>query len=163
MRNLLVCLAASFLVSCGSYTLYRTPAIKSVLAVTETGDTIAVPYRQFQRERYDNYTRFEWNNRWYWNNWRYHSDWGFFNTWWGIPNNVWVPNPRRYSPSYRQTPKQKYRPRNPRPKIVPKSYNATPRGRRSYENRSRTPNTTRNVTPQSTPRSNSGNRKSNNR
>lgn len=158
MRNLLVYLAASFLVSCGSYSVTRAPEIRSVLAVTETGDTIAVPISTIQSNKYDYYPRYRIYDPRYIDNWRYNADWGFFNTWWGLPVHTWVPNPPRYRTPDRQAPKQKER-----PKIIPKSYNATPRGGRSYENISRTPNTTRNVTPKSTPRSNSGNRKSNNR
>ena len=55
------------LYSCGSYTLQTNKGyeIKSILAVTEAGDTISVPYKDFLRERYDNYTRFNYNNNWY--------------------------------------------------------------------------------------------------
>lgn len=65
------------LYSCGSYTLQTNKGyeIKSILAVTEGGDTISVPYKDFLRERYDNYTRFNYNNNWYWNNWRYDYNW----------------------------------------------------------------------------------------
>ena len=54
------------LYSCGSYKLQTTnkgSKIKSILAVTQAGDTIAVPYKDFIRERYDNYTRFNYNNK----------------------------------------------------------------------------------------------------
>jgi len=49
------------LYSCGSYTLQtanKGSRIQSILAVTQAGDTVSVPYKDFIRERYDNYTRF---------------------------------------------------------------------------------------------------------
>jgi hypothetical protein len=61
---------ALLLTSCGSFT-HTSYRVESVLAITEKGDTIAVPLREFERQKYDTYTRFNYNNRWYWNNWRY--------------------------------------------------------------------------------------------
>ncbi len=60
------------LYSCGSYTLQTNKGyeIKSILAVTEVGDTIAVPYRQFVKYRDTQFVRYQHNNSWYWNNWR---------------------------------------------------------------------------------------------
>ena len=64
------------LYSCDVYNYSKNGyEVESILAVTEAGDTIAVPYKDFIRERYDNYTRFNWNNNWYYNNWRYDYSW----------------------------------------------------------------------------------------
>lgn len=64
------------LYSCDVYNYSKNGyEVESILAVTEAGDTIAVPYKDFIRERYDNYTRFNWNNNWYYNNWRYDYNW----------------------------------------------------------------------------------------
>ena len=63
------------LYSCGSYTLSTNKGyeVKSILAVTEVGDTIAVPYRQFVKYRDTQFVRYQHNNSWYWNNWRYND------------------------------------------------------------------------------------------
>ena len=63
------------LYSCDVYNYSNDNRVESILAVTEAGDTIAVPYRKFLDNRYDSYTRFYWNNNWYWNNWRYDYSW----------------------------------------------------------------------------------------
>jgi len=63
------------LYSCDVYNYSNGNRVESILAVTEAGDTISVPYRQFLNNRYDSYTRFYWNNNWYWNNWRYDYNW----------------------------------------------------------------------------------------
>ena len=63
------------LYSCDVYNYSNDNRVESILAVTEAGDTIAVPYRKFLDNRYDSYTRFYWNNNWYWNNWRYDYNW----------------------------------------------------------------------------------------
>lgn len=108
-----------FLVSCGSYQ-HASYRVKSVLAITEKGDTIAVPIREFERQKYDNYTRFRFNNNWYWNNWR-HT--GFNNGWWGVNQPWWYLNtvdPRLYwnADSYRIPARPKTQPRTrPRPRV----------------------------------------------
>lgn len=129
-----------FLVSCGSYqtSSYR---VKSVLAVTEKGDTIQVPIREFERQKYDTYTRFNWNNQWYWNNWRYDFNWGWQPWFFSYPNRYWWGNNLRYtnpSRGYRAPsrpkiqPKVRPRPRQPgfqpRPRVNPRSNQSTPRG-----------------------------------
>ena len=107
------------LYSCGSYTLQTNKGyeIKSILALTEAGDTISVPYKDFIRDRYDNYTRFNWNNNWYWNNWRYDYTWRWNYYWWNTPNNnYWYNTPRYYGTPVRP----KVKPKNvPRPGVVP--------------------------------------------
>ena len=110
------------LYSCGSYTLQtanKGSKIKSILAVTVAGDTVSVPYNDFIRERYDNYTRFNYNNNWYWNNWRYDYSWRWNQYWYynnGYPNNGLYYNGGNYSTPTRP----KVQPRNiPLPGVVP--------------------------------------------
>jgi hypothetical protein len=111
------------LYSCGSYTLQtanKGSRIQSILAVTQAGDTVSVPYKDFIRERYDNYTRFNYNNNnWYWNSWGYLNDWRWNN--WSWNNNYWNNTPFYNGPRVRQLPKPKTRPR-PRttPGVIPK-------------------------------------------
>jgi len=78
-KYLLLLLLILTLTSCSSYQV-NDNRIASILAVTEKGDTISVPYRKFLTDRYTEYTRFNWNNNWYWNNWRY--DWQWRNNYW---------------------------------------------------------------------------------
>jgi len=154
MKGLLLCLITSILfISCGSYQ-HSSYKVKSVLAITEAGDTIAVPIREFERTKYDSYTRFNYNNNWYWNNWRFNQwngNWWIYNnpSWWSFdfyrPNLYVNPNRShiRIPNRPKRTPRVEPRPR-PRPRIEPKSYMQGPRGGRSYNNPSRT-NTTPNV------------------
>ena len=121
----LVCL---ILQSCGSYTYesYR-PTIKSLLAITEAGDTVSVSMREFERQKYDTYTRFNYNDSWYWNNWRYTNSLRGFE----YPNGFWNNygfnsyNWNNYRPSIRPEVKPKTRPRprvnvpRPRTPITP--------------------------------------------
>ncbi len=97
MRYLIV-LFTFFIVSCGTYTTssYR-PKIKSLLAITETGDTVSVSMREFEKQKYDTYTRFNYNNNWYWNNWRYDFNWGWNQWWYSQPNRYWWNNDLRYT------------------------------------------------------------------
>ena len=73
------------LTSCSSYQV-NDNRIASILAVTEKGDTISVPYRQFLNNRYTEYTRFNYNNNWYLNNWRYGWQWRYNNWYYGQLN-----------------------------------------------------------------------------
>ena len=106
-----------FLVNCGSYQYSSYHDVKSVLAVTEKGDTIAVPLREFERNKYESYTRFNWNNQWYWNNWRYSYNLGF-NNWWHWNNPYWgnntiiIPRQTRIRPNVQ--------PRNTPPRTRPR-------------------------------------------
>ena len=120
MLNRILIIVSFFLVSCGSYQ-HSSYRVKSVLAVTEKGDTIAVPLREFERQKYDTYTRFQWNNNWYWNNWRYDFNWGWNPWFFSYPNRYWWNNNLRYSnPSrgYRAPYRPQTQPRvRPRPRV----------------------------------------------
>ena len=73
-KYLLILLSILTLTSCSSYQV-NDNRIASILAVTEKGDTISVPYKHFLNNRYTEYTRFNYNNNWYYNNWRYDYNW----------------------------------------------------------------------------------------
>ena len=73
MRYIITLLLALSLTSCGVYQVSTTPKVKitKVLTITATGDTLAVPIKQFQKYNYntvfDNY-RFNSSLNWgYWN------------------------------------------------------------------------------------------------
>ena len=168
MKRLLLCLVSILFISCGSYQ-HSSYKIKSVLAITEAGDTIAVPIKDFERNKYDSYTRFNYNNNWYWNNWRYDFNWRWQQPFFSYPGIYWwdnnlrntVPSRGYRTPSRPKVqPKRRPRvnnpnlPRRPKPQPRTRSYNQGPRGGRSYNSPSRTPNTTRNVQPQRQVRSN---------
>ena len=119
----------SFLViGCGSYThtSYR-PKIKSLLAITETGDTVSVSVRDFETQKYNTYTRFNYNNNWYWNNWRYNNMWNTNQWWYNQPNRYWGNDYIRYTTPVKPRVKPKYipkpvnRPRidRPRTRVTP--------------------------------------------
>ena len=137
MRKLLLLVLTVLTIGCGSYqyTSYR-PIIKSLLAITETGDTVSVSMREFERQKYDTYTRFNYNDSWYWNNWRYSNNLRGFE----YPNGFWNNygfnsyNWNNYRPSIRPKVQPKTRPRprvnvprprtpiNPnRPRLAPKT------------------------------------------
>ena len=119
MRKLLLLVLTVLTIGCGSYqyTSYR-PTIKSLLAITETGDTVSVSIREFERQKYDTYTRFNYNDSWYWNNWRYSNNLRGFE----YPNGFWNNygfnsyNWNNYRPSIRPKVKPKNRPRVKPPK-----------------------------------------------
>jgi len=78
-----ISLFSLIITSCGTYTFTTNQGyeVKSILAITETGDTLSVPYKDFIRERYISYPRYQWNNSWYWNNWMYDR--------WRYPEILW--------------------------------------------------------------------------
>jgi len=112
------------LYSCGSYTLQtknKGSRIQSILAVTQAGDTVSVPYKDFIRERYDNYTRFNYNNNWYWNNWQYDYNWRWNYYWFQQPYSNWNYNYNIYSTPIRPKIKPQGRPRpGATPRVIPK-------------------------------------------
>lgn len=146
MKKLLFILFLILIIGCGSYTvpLYR-PQIKSMLAITETGDTIQVPYKDIIKDRSYDYTRSSYNTSLYWNSWGYNNNYGY-NNWWMYSNNNWNSNRTYYNPSIinnsipiRPKVKPKRLPR--RPVIQPNSQHTTPRG--SNNNTSNPPTRTR--------------------
>ena len=143
LNKVLLILIILLTVRCGSYThtSYR-PKIKSLLAITETGDTVSVSMREFERQKYDTYTRFNYNNNWYWNNWRYDFNWGWNQWWYNQPNRYWWSNDLRYTnpsrgystpsrPKVKPKTRPRTRPEAPRPKPERIRVN-TPRGSRNY-------------------------------
>ena len=56
MRYIITLLLVLSLASCGVYQVSTTPKIKitKVLTITSTGDTLAVPIKQFQKYNYNN-------------------------------------------------------------------------------------------------------------
>lgn len=158
-------------IGCGSYqpTSYR-PKIKSLLAITETGDTVSVSMREFERQKYDNYTRFNYNNNWYWNNWRYDFNWRWQQPFFAYPNRYWWYNDLRYTnpsggyraPSRPQV-KPKPRPRNTPPRTRPEFREPrerirvnTPRGSNNQYTPRNTPTPRTRTTPNTQTRTNMG-------
>ena len=102
-----ICLSALFfvsLVSCGTYQISTVPKVKitKVLTVTSTGDTLAVPLRDFQKYHFNNYdfSRFNFYGGYHWNSWQYP-----YNYWGGIYRpNSWYYRDWYYSPPIYNSP-----------------------------------------------------------
>ena len=116
MKKSLLFLASLLIISCGSFQ-HSSYKIKSVLAITEAGDTIAVPMREFERNKYDNYTRFNYNNNWYNNNW-YWNNWRFQQPFFGYTNQYGWDKIVRNISNNRGYRTQAVKPK-PRPNTVP--------------------------------------------
>ena len=75
MRYIIILLLSLFFTSCGVYQVSTTPKVKitKILTLTSTGDTIAVPLRDFQKYHFNNYdfSRFNYFPNYYWNSWNY--------------------------------------------------------------------------------------------
>ena len=138
-KSLIIAFISLSLFSCGSYTLTNNKGyeVKSILAVTEVGDTVAVPYRQFVKYRDTEFVRYRYNNSWHWNNWRYndpaflyqYNSWNYYGQW----NYNW--NNNFHQPRTRPVNRPKSKPRfipTPRPR---------PRQPRIITNETNTPNT----------------------
>ena len=170
-KIILLLIISFFLIKCGSYTheSYR-PKIKSLLAITETGDTVSVSMREFERQKYDTYTRFNYNNNWYWNNWRYDFNWRWQQPFFAYPNRYWWYNDLRYtnpSRGYRSPSRPKTqprtRPRNTPPRTRPEFREPiertrvnTPRGSRNYTPSRNIPSPRTRTTPNVQTRTNTG-------
>ena len=115
------------LVSCGTYKTTSYGKVRSILAITEQGDTIAVPYRDFLRERNDFYPDYRIDNNWYWNRW---SNPYWTNNWW-YWNNYDV---RTYSVPARNYIRPKVKPK-PRPRINDQPERPIERSRRETQGR----------------------------
>ena len=87
MRYLILLIFSFLLTGCGVYSVSTKPKIKitKILTLTSTGDTIAVPIREFQKYNFDSYdfNRFNFYGGYYWNSWQYP-----YNHW----NGVYRPN-----------------------------------------------------------------------
>ena len=61
--------------SCGTYNLSTSYKIKSVLTITEKGDTLAVPVRDFKFRilRQEDPFRYNYNYNWQYRNWNYYN------------------------------------------------------------------------------------------
>lgn len=130
MKKLLVLL---LLTSCGTY--HHSPQqIKSLLAITEAGDTIAVPYNKVKRDYERNYN-INWdyriNNSIWWNN-----GWNWNNRFWDIP---FYGN---FNNTYRSVPlqRQKVEPKRTRPTVIPNLPKRPKPKPRNYNSSSRIPN-----------------------
>ena len=148
MKKLLLLVLVSLTIGCSSYThtSYR-PKIKSLLAITETGDTVSVSMREFESQKYNTYTRFNYNNNWYWNNWRYDNDWRW--RYWMYPqSNIYNNSGIIYTPIISVVKPQPTPPKRPRIKNERVRVN-TPRGSNNQPSRTRT-------TPNVIQRSNGG-------
>ena len=148
MKKLLLLVLVSLTIGCGSYThtSYR-PKIKSLLAITETGDTVSVSMREFESQKYNTYTRFNYNNSWYWNNWRYDNNWRW-NYWMYSQPNRYDNGGIIYTPIRPVVKPQPTPPKRPRIKNERVRVN-TPRGSNNTPSRIRT-------TPNVIQRSNGG-------
>lgn len=121
MRSLfIVLLSCLFLTSCGTYRISTTPKVKiaKILTITSTGDTLAVPMRDFQRYNFNTYdfNRFNFNNSLYWNSWQHpYFGWGYgwnnwnspfqpyYHDWWYRPiSNSTLIRPQIQSPDIRR-------------------------------------------------------------
>ena len=125
-KSLIYAIILLSLYSCGSYTYTtnRGYEIKSVLAITEVGDTVSVPYREFVRYRDTDFVRYRFNNNWYWNNWRYNDpyfwnsyySWNSFGSWnwnWWYNDHYYYDIAPRTSPRPRAQPTPRPKPRTP--------------------------------------------------
>ena len=71
---LLILLLATFS-SCGTYNISTSYKIKSILTITEKGDTLAVPVRDFKFRilRQDDPFRYHYRQNWQYRNWDYYN------------------------------------------------------------------------------------------
>lgn len=109
MKYYILILLSLFLTSCGTYRISTSPKVKidKILTITSTGDTLAVPMRDFQRYNFNTYdfNRFNFNNSLYWNSWQHpYFGWGYgwnnwnspfqpyYHDWWyrPIPNSTFI-------------------------------------------------------------------------
>ena len=84
MRYIKLILFCLLLSSCGAYQVSTTPKVKinKVLTITNTGDTLAVPIKEFQKYNYNNFFdnhRYNFNYGFGWYNNFYPYNYGFYN------------------------------------------------------------------------------------
>ena len=135
MRYLIIALLALSLTSCGVYQVSTTPKVKitKVLTVTSTGDTLAVPIKQFQKYNYNNI----------FDNYRFNYSWGYWNyPYYGYGwNGLYRPNSWYYRDFYYKPPVYNYSLELP---IKPQKPRVYVNGRRGSSNITVTPNRVRN-------------------
>ena len=136
MRYALILLLGLLFLSCGTYQISTTPKVKitKVLTITSTGDTLAVPLKQFQKYNYNNV----------FDNYRFNFGWSSWN-YWGYPyygwNSLYRPNSWYYRDFYYRPPVYNYSLELP---IKPQKPRVYVNGRRGSNNIIVTPNGTRN-------------------
>jgi hypothetical protein len=71
MKRLLLLLMLGLVSSCGTYNISTSYKIKSILTITEKGDTLAVPVRDFKFRilRQDDPFRYQYRQEWQYRNW----------------------------------------------------------------------------------------------
>jgi hypothetical protein len=71
MKRLLLLLMLGMVSSCGTYNISTSYKIKSILTITEKGDTLAVPVRDFKFRilRQDDPFRYQYRQEWQYRNW----------------------------------------------------------------------------------------------
>lgn len=118
MKKLLIIVLAIILTSCSTYNLSTDYKIKSILTITEAGDTLAVPVRQFKFRILDNRDPFRYQYRQDWNRWNYRSySIPYVNqSNWNKPNYNVKPNSKPFTPQVVLKP---YKPMNAIPVVKP--------------------------------------------
>lgn len=136
MRYILILLLGLLFLSCGTYQISTTPKVKitKVLTITSTGDTLAVPLKQFQKYNYNNV----------FDNYRFNFGWSSWN-YWGHPyygwNSLYRPNSWYYKDFYYRPPAYNFSLELP---IKPQKPRVYSNSRRGSNNIIITPNSTRN-------------------
>lgn len=137
MRYLILLLLALSLTSCGVYQVSTTPKVQitKILTITSTGDTLAVPIKQFQKYNYNNiFDNYRFNYSWNWNYWNY----PYYGYGW---NSLYRPNSWYYRDFYYRPPVYNYSLELPLKPQKPRVY---VNGRRGSNNIIVTPNRVRN-------------------
>lgn len=126
IKNFILLLTLISFTSCGVYQVSTTPKVKisKVLTITSTGDTLAVPIKQFQNYNYNNIFD-NYNFNFGWNSWNY---WGYPYYGW---NNLYRPNSWYYRDFYYNPPIYNY---NFRVNPVPQRPRVYINGRRGSSN-----------------------------
>jgi hypothetical protein len=120
MRYFILFFFVSLFTSCGVYQINTTPKVKisKVLTITSTGDTLAVPLRDFQKFNYNNvFDNYRWNFNYGFN---YYS-WG--NPYFGYSPNWYRPNSWHFRDWYYTPPIYNYSlevPQNNKPRVYVK-------------------------------------------
>ena len=148
MKKILV-LVYLVLQSCGSYkiTKYNTQEVKiaKVLTITVSGDTIAVPIKEFKNQSYERnhiYYRNSWENTYYRPNYLYYNDLWLRNRYWNYNTPIYrIPVRPKVKPKPRPRPIPRIRPNPPRvrPNNPPRRIDTPRRGAGSTPRRVSSP------------------------